>query len=68
MTAPLAALLGAAPPDSVDGLPEAAQAELAELITTARRRQTADLARAFDAALTHIPFPLRGLVRKVLTT
>ncbi|MGH8860775.1 MAG: hypothetical protein ACRDVG_05995 [Jatrophihabitantaceae bacterium] len=59
-------LLGAAPPAGVAALPEADRASLVALIRAARRRQSEDLAAAFDATLRHIPFPLRGVVKKVL--
>jgi hypothetical protein len=62
----LQALLGAPPPASVQALPEADRAALAELLQAARRRQAASLEEAFAAALKHVPFPVRGIVKKVL--
>lgn len=62
----LAALLGAAPPPSILALDEAARAELADLLADSRRRQTKSLEDAFTATLKHVPFPVRGIVKKVL--
>lgn len=62
----LRALLGADPPASVLALDPAARAELAELVRDARRRQTRSMEEAFTAALRHVPFPVRGIVKKVL--
>ncbi|MGI8760686.1 MAG: hypothetical protein ACR2LF_05200 [Jatrophihabitantaceae bacterium] len=59
-------LLGDAPPASVSALPEAVRAELADVIIEARRSQARSLAAAFDAALKHVPFPARGIVKRVL--
>ena len=58
--------LGATPPPSVGALTPEEQARLTEIIRGARRKQAQDLAEAFDAALKHIPFPIRGLVKKTL--
>jgi hypothetical protein len=58
--------LGAAPPDSVAALPEQTRADLAAVLVEARRAQAASLAAAFEATLKHVPFPVRGIVRKVL--
>ena len=59
-------LLGGAPPDGIAALPAAEQERLAGIIAAARRKQAADLRAAFEATLKHVPFPLRGVVRKVL--
>lgn len=59
-------LLSDTPPPSVSALPEPARAELADVIGEARRKQASDLAAAFDAALQHVPFPLRRIVKKVV--
>lgn len=59
-------LLRADPPPAVLALPEADRAELAELIADARRRQAKTLEEAFTATLKHVPFPVRGIVKKVL--
>ena len=59
-------LLGADPPAGALALPPDAQGELADLIAEARRRQSRSLEEAFAATLRHVPFPVRGLVRKVL--
>ena len=50
----------------VAALPDADRRALAEVITSARQKQSDDLAASFDATLKHIPFPLRGVVKKVL--
>jgi len=59
-------LLRAEPPPAVLGLPDAARAELAALVADARRRQAKTLEAAFAATLKHVPFPVRGIVKKVL--
>jgi hypothetical protein len=51
------------PPSSLDR--EHAQA-LSALTEAALRRQRRELAESLDAALDHIPRPLRGAVRRVL--
>jgi len=63
---PLTRMLGAGPPAAVAALDEAVRAELATVIAEARRKQGADLQEAFAAALKHVPFPVRGIVKKVL--
>ncbi len=62
----LAEALGAAPPAGVAALPAADRRALAEVIESALQKQADDLAASFDATLKHIPFPLRGVVKKVL--
>jgi len=59
-------LLRAEPPAGVLALPEEARAELADIVADARRRQAETLAEAFTATLKHVPFPVRGIVKKVL--
>jgi hypothetical protein len=59
-------LLGGEPPAGVRALPEAARAELADIVADARRRQARTLEEAFTATLKHVPFPVRGIVKKVL--
>ena len=59
-------LLGAAPPASVSELSAADQARLVQVVAGARKKQTRDLAESFEAALKHVPFPVRGLVKKTL--
>lgn len=54
------------PPASVAALSEESQARLAEIIANARAKQASDLAAAFEATLKHVPFPIRGLVKKTL--
>jgi hypothetical protein len=62
----LAQVLGADPPAGVAALSDADRRALAAVITSARQKQSEDLAASFDATLKHIPFPLRGVVKKVL--
>ena len=62
----LHALLGGAPPASVQALDPAARAALADLLADSRRRQAHSLQQAFTASLKHVPFPVRGLVKRVL--
>jgi hypothetical protein len=62
----LRSLLGADPPASVQALDEDARRELAELIAGSRQRQAKSLEAAFAATLKHVPFPVRGIVKKVL--
>jgi hypothetical protein len=59
-------LLGAEPPGSVTALDVGARSALAELLEDSRRRQTQSLEDAFTAALKQVPFPVRGIVKKVL--
>jgi hypothetical protein len=58
--------LGERPPKSVAALDAESQARLAELIANARRKQAGDLEAAFEATLHHVPFPIRGLVKRTL--
>jgi len=62
----LAALLGADPPASVNAQPPDARAELADILLEAKRHQARTLEEAFAATLKHVPFPVRGIVKKVL--
>jgi hypothetical protein len=62
----LSARLGATPPPGISALPAADQQRIAELVAHARRKQATDLAKSFEAALKHVPFPVRGLVKKTL--
>jgi hypothetical protein len=69
MTSPdptLVQLLGGTPPAAIVALPLADQARLAEILSGARRKQARDLAASFEASLKHVPFPIRGLVKKTL--
>ena len=59
-------LLGAEPPAGVAALPDTDRERLVTVIRAARRKQAADLEASFHATLKHIPFPLRGLVKKAL--
>ena len=62
----LRTLLDAEPPATVLGLSVPARTALADLLEDSRRRQSASLEQAFTATLKHVPFPVRGIVRKVL--
>ena len=62
----LRSLLGADPPATVRQLSAADRTELAEILREARRRQARTLEEAFTATLKHVPFPIRGIVKKVL--
>jgi hypothetical protein len=62
----LRALLGGDPPGSVLALDEPARAALADLIGDSRRRQAKSLEDSFTASLKHVPFPVRGIVKRVL--
>jgi hypothetical protein len=62
----LRTLLGADPPASVQALDEPTRADLASVIVQARKRQAMDLRAAYAATLKHVPFPVRGIVKKVL--
>lgn len=62
----LQTLLGAPPPPSVRALDPEARAALAELLADSRRRQAQSLQQAFTASLKHVPFPVRGIVKRVL--
>jgi len=59
-------LLRTEPPAAVLALPESSRLELADLLEDARRRQDKTLEEAFNASLKHVPFPVRGIVKKVL--
>ena len=62
----LTTLLRGAPPASISALDEPSRTALAELIEDSRRRQAVSLERSFAATLKHVPFPVRGIVKKVL--
>jgi hypothetical protein len=62
----LRTLLCDEPPASVLGLPVAARSALADLLEDSRRRQFESLEQAFTATLKYVPFPVRGIVKKVL--
>jgi hypothetical protein len=59
-------VLGAPLPPGVGALGEPDRARLVDVIRDARHRQAADLEASFHATLKHIPFPLRGIVKKAL--
>lgn len=54
------------PPAGIAALPDETLVDLAGLVRNARRSQAEQLAAAFEATLKHVPFPVRGIVRKVL--
>jgi hypothetical protein len=58
-------LLGAEPPGALLAL-DAVTRDLAGVIADARRHQARSLAEAFEATLKHVPFPVRGVVKRVL--
>jgi hypothetical protein len=62
----LRALLGADPPASVTSLSPDARGELADILREAKQRQAQSMEDAFVATLKHVPFPVRGIVKKVL--
>jgi hypothetical protein len=62
----LAELLGVEPPASVRALDPDAQAKLTDIVADARQRQARALEAALTAAMRHVPFPVRGIVKKVL--
>jgi hypothetical protein len=66
MAESLEQLLGDPPPAGVAELSDDDRAELVAVITAARRKQAQDLEASFHATLKHIPFPLRGVVKRVL--
>jgi hypothetical protein len=59
-------LLGEQPPPGIAALPAEDQARLSGLIAAAREKQQADLEAAFTATVRHVPFPVRGLAKKML--
>jgi hypothetical protein len=59
-------ILGADPPASVLALDDEARAALAEVLRDSKRRQTRALEESFTATLRHVPFPVRGIVKRVL--
>ncbi len=58
--------LGGALPGGVAKLPAATLDTLTEAIADARRRQARELEAAFTGAVAQGPWPLRGVVRKVV--
>ncbi|MBE7189682.1 hypothetical protein [Jatrophihabitans endophyticus] len=62
----LRAALRADPPPAVQALDDSDRAALADLLDDARRRQAKSLQDSFEASLKHVPFPVRGIVKKVL--
>jgi hypothetical protein len=56
----------AQPPPPPPTLDRAREVELTALTERALRRQRSELAQAIDAALAHVPLPLRGVVRRAL--
>jgi hypothetical protein len=58
--------LGAEPPASLERLEDTALADLAQAVRAARRHQAAELQKAGDQALGHIPWVFRGPIKKLL--
>ncbi|MFN2519120.1 MAG: hypothetical protein ABR604_08780 [Jatrophihabitantaceae bacterium] len=59
-------LLGADPPATILALDITIRAGLVEVMIEARRQQTRSLTEAFEATLKHVPFPVRGVVKRAL--
>lgn len=62
----LAALLGGALPPSVAALPADVLHRLIGQVRATRSRQDAEIERALRAALTGVPLPVRGVVRRAV--
>jgi hypothetical protein len=62
----LEAELGAAPPAAIAALDQEHLCLLAELLRQAKVREAEALAAATEQALSHVPWVLRGLVKKAL--
>lgn len=62
----LRSLLAGEPPQSLLDLDEADRAAFADLLAEARKRQARSINEAFAATLKHVPFPVRGIVKRVL--
>ncbi|MGA8257467.1 MAG: hypothetical protein WB767_12915 [Nocardioides sp.] len=63
----LSEILRADPPASVAALPDEVRDRLANQIVTAKERQAQLVLDAETRALTGVPLPLRGLVKKALS-
>ena len=59
-------LLGGDPPASVQAFDEHARAALVAVLVDARDRQAQAIDEALAATMRHVPFPVRGIVKKVL--
>lgn len=62
----LRTLLGAEPPAGVLALGEDERTALADLLEQARAGQARSIEESFAKTLKHVPFPVRGIVKKVL--
>ena len=62
----LNAELGARAPAGLATLSDEELAQLATCIRQAKREQREQIRRAFDSALSHVPFLLRGPLKKML--
>ena len=62
----LRAQFGERLPEAVEGLDPAAVRDLADALSTSRRRQRTELAESTEASLGQLPKVLRGLIRKAL--
>ena len=62
----LSAELGSVAPEGLSALNDEELAELASCLRQAKRAQREQIRRAFDGALSHVPFLLRGPLKKML--
>ena len=62
----LSAELGASAPGELAVLSDKELAELVSCLRQAKRAQREQIRRAFDSALSHVPFLLRGPLKKML--
>ena len=63
---PLKDQFGAPLPEGLSALSAAEAKDLASALVDAERVQTAELDRAIDHTLRFLPWPLNGIVRKIL--
>ena len=59
-------LLGLADPTPLRSLSDSELSSLRDLVETARARERASLDAAIDGAMNHVPFLVRGAVRRIL--
>lgn len=59
-------MLGAEPPAAIDELSDDEVARLVAAIEEAGRRHQADIARAEEDVVRHVPLPLRPAVRRLM--
>jgi hypothetical protein len=63
---PLRTRLGDPLPDALQGLSDEELADLAAAVADAQRSQARALDKAIDHTLRYLPWPLSGIVKKVL--